>query len=82
MPEGPARTVGEAVRRASPPYDHRMELVNEFTVNAGIESCDLVVETVRALVFDGLDREDVAALERLAGHVVQQIEAAGLRTVS
>lgn len=40
------------------------------------------VETVRALVFDGLDREDVAALERLAGHVVQQIEAAGLRTVS
>jgi len=39
------------------------------------------VETVRALVFDGLDREDVAALERIAGHVVKQIEAAGLRTV-
>jgi DNA-binding MarR family transcriptional regulator len=40
------------------------------------------VETVRALVFDGLDREDVAALERIAGHVVKQIEAAGLRTVT
>jgi DNA-binding MarR family transcriptional regulator len=40
------------------------------------------VETVRALVFDGLGTEDVAALERIAGHVVQQIEAAGLRTVS
>ena len=40
------------------------------------------VETVRALVFDGLDSEEVAALERIAGHVVQQIEAAGLRTVS
>jgi DNA-binding MarR family transcriptional regulator len=40
------------------------------------------VETVRALVFDGLDRDDVAALERIAGHVVKQIEAAGLRTVT
>jgi DNA-binding MarR family transcriptional regulator len=40
------------------------------------------VETVRELVFDGLDPEEVAALERIAGHVVQQIEAAGLRTVS
>jgi DNA-binding MarR family transcriptional regulator len=40
------------------------------------------VETVRALVFDGLDVDDVAALERLAGHVVKQIEAAGLRTAT
>lgn len=40
------------------------------------------VETVRALVFDGLDEEDVAALERIAGHVVQRIEEAGLRTVT
>jgi DNA-binding MarR family transcriptional regulator len=39
------------------------------------------VETVRALVFDGLDREDVHDLERLAGHIVDRIEAAGLRTV-
>jgi DNA-binding MarR family transcriptional regulator len=39
------------------------------------------VETVRSLVFDGLSREDVAALERIAGHVVERIEKAGLRTV-
>lgn len=38
------------------------------------------VETVRSLVFDGLSREDVAALERIAGHVVERIEKAGLRT--
>jgi DNA-binding MarR family transcriptional regulator len=40
------------------------------------------VETVRSLVFDGLDAEDVAALERIAGHVVERIEQAGLRTVT
>ncbi len=40
------------------------------------------VETVRSLVFDGLPREDVAALERIAGHVVERIEQAGLRTVT
>lgn len=36
------------------------------------------VETVRSLVFDGLGDEDVAALERIAGHVVEQIEASRL----
>ena len=40
------------------------------------------VETVRSLVFDGLGREDVSALERIAGHVVERIEEAGLRTVT
>jgi DNA-binding MarR family transcriptional regulator len=40
------------------------------------------VETVRSLVFDGLPPEDVAALERIAGHVVGRIEQAGLRTVT
>jgi DNA-binding MarR family transcriptional regulator len=40
------------------------------------------VETVRSLVFDGLSRDDVAALERIAGHVVERIEAAGLRTIT
>jgi DNA-binding MarR family transcriptional regulator len=40
------------------------------------------VETVRSLVFDGLDAEDVAALEHIAGHVVERIEKAGLRTVT
>ena len=40
------------------------------------------VETVRSLVFDGLSAKDVAALERIAGHVVDRIEQAGLRTVT
>jgi hypothetical protein len=30
---------------------------------------------VRSLVFEGLSREDVAALERVAGHIVDRIEA-------
>ncbi len=34
------------------------------------------VGTVRSLVFDGLAPEDVAALERIAGHIVARIEAA------
>ena len=33
------------------------------------------VETVRSLVFDGLTPEDVAALNRVAGHIVDRIEA-------
>ena len=39
------------------------------------------VETVRSLVFDGLDPDDVRALERIAGHIVDRIEATGLRSV-
>jgi DNA-binding MarR family transcriptional regulator len=38
------------------------------------------VETVRSLVFDGLSRDDVAALERIAGHIVTRIEESRLRT--
>ena len=33
------------------------------------------VETVRSLVFDGLSCDEVAALERVAGHIVDRIEA-------
>ena len=40
------------------------------------------VETVRSLVFDHVDRDDVAALERIAGHIVDRIDKAGLRTVT
>ncbi len=40
------------------------------------------VETVRSLVFDGLEAEDVAALERITGHIVDRIEKAGLRTTT
>ena len=38
------------------------------------------VETVRSLVFDDLDREDVAALHRIAGHIVERIEASRLKS--
>lgn len=40
------------------------------------------VETVRALVFDGLSRDEVHQLERIAGAVVERIEKAGLRAVN
>jgi DNA-binding MarR family transcriptional regulator len=36
------------------------------------------VETVRSLVFDGLGADDVAALEKIAGHIVDRIEASKL----
>ncbi|HET6653672.1 MAG TPA: MarR family transcriptional regulator [Nocardioides sp.] len=36
------------------------------------------VETVRSLVFDGLEPDDIAALERVAGHIVDRIEASRL----
>ena len=38
------------------------------------------VETVRSLVFDDLAREDVAALHRIAGHIVERIEASRLKS--
>ena len=38
------------------------------------------VETVRSLVFEGLSADDVAALERVAGHIVASIEASRLGT--
>lgn len=40
------------------------------------------VETVRELVFDGLTPEQVSALRDIAGHIVERIEATGLRTVN
>jgi DNA-binding MarR family transcriptional regulator len=36
------------------------------------------VSTVRDLVFDDLDRDDVAALERIAGHIVDRIDKSAL----
>jgi DNA-binding MarR family transcriptional regulator len=40
------------------------------------------VETVRSLVFEDLSPDDVAALERIAGHIADRIEASRLRTTS
>jgi DNA-binding MarR family transcriptional regulator len=40
------------------------------------------VETVRDLVFDGLDAEDVQSLERVAGHIVSRIEESRLPSIT
>jgi DNA-binding MarR family transcriptional regulator len=40
------------------------------------------VETVRDLVFDGLDDEDVESLQRIAGHIVARIEESRLPSVT
>ena len=45
-----------------------------------VEAAPGHVRTVRELVFDGLAPDDVAALERIAGHVVAKIDRAGLPT--
>jgi len=38
------------------------------------------VETVRSLVYDGLDEKDVADLRRLMTHILDRIEQSGLRS--
>ncbi len=38
------------------------------------------VETVRSLVYDGLSDEDVQHLQRLMTHVLERIEASGLKS--
>jgi DNA-binding MarR family transcriptional regulator len=40
------------------------------------------VETVRALVFDDLDAEDVRSLTRIAGHIVDRIEQSRLPSIT
>ncbi len=38
------------------------------------------VETVRSLIYEGLDPEDVAQLRRLMAHILERIEASGLKS--
>ena len=40
------------------------------------------VETVRALVFDGLSDVEVRQLDALAGHIVERIESTDLRSIN
>ena len=47
-----------------------------------VEAAPGHVEMVRHLVFEGLGREDVAALDRIAGHIVARIESTDLRSVN
>jgi len=74
---------GWVARRASP-ASRRVTLVSltEEGWQVLVAAAPGHVETVRSLVFDGLSRDDVAALERIAGHVVDRIEQSRLRTTS
>jgi DNA-binding MarR family transcriptional regulator len=64
------------VARAPSPQSRRVTLV-DLTEDGGkvlVAAAPGHVETVRSLVFEGLSRADVAALERVAGHIVDRIE--------
>jgi DNA-binding MarR family transcriptional regulator len=68
------------VRRAPSPDSRRVTLASltEDGWDVVAKAAPGHVETVRSLVFDGLDADDVQALERIAGHVVGRIEASRL----
>jgi DNA-binding MarR family transcriptional regulator len=68
------------VSRTPSPDSRRVTLVSltEDGWDVVVKAAPGHVETVRSLVFDGLDDGDVAALGRLAGHIVDRIEASRL----
>jgi DNA-binding MarR family transcriptional regulator len=74
---------GWVVRRTSP-HSRRVTLVSltDEGWDVLVKAAPGHVETVRSLVFDELGPDDVAALERIAGHIVDQIEASKLGTTS
>ena len=45
-----------------------------------VEAAPGHVETVRSLVYDGLSAEDVTNLHKLMAHILERIEASGLRS--
>jgi DNA-binding MarR family transcriptional regulator len=68
------------VARAPSPHSRRVTMVTltDEGWRVLVEAAPGHVETVRALVFDGLGPEDVAALERVAGHIVDGIDGCRL----
>jgi DNA-binding MarR family transcriptional regulator len=72
------------VARTPSPHSRRVTLVRllEEGWQVLVDAAPGHVETVRCLVFDGLSAEDVAALERIAGHIVDRIEESRLRTTA
>ena len=68
------------VVRTPSPHSRRVTLVGltEEGWQVLVKAAPGHVETVRALVFDGLGPEDVAALERVAGHIVDGIDGSRL----
>lgn len=72
----------EWVRRCPSPVSRRVTLVSltEAGWTVLVAAAPGHVETVRQLVFDDLSPEEVAALERVAGSIVQRIEASRLKS--
>ena len=72
------------VARTPSPHSRRVTLVRltEEGWQVLVAAAPGHAETVRSLVFDDLSPSDVAALERIAGHIVDRIEASKLRTTS
>jgi DNA-binding MarR family transcriptional regulator len=72
------------VARSPSPHSRRVTLVSltEDGWKVLVDAAPGHVETVRSLIFDDLSREDVAALERIAGHIVERIESSRLKTTS
>ncbi|NUR06259.1 MAG: winged helix DNA-binding protein [Nocardioidaceae bacterium] len=70
------------VQRCPSPRSRRVTLVRltEDGWQVLVKAAPGHVETVRELVFDELGPEDVAALERIAGHIVERIEESRLRS--
>jgi len=70
------------VARQPSPHSRRVTLVSltDDGWNVLVAAAPGHVETVRSLVFDDLSREDVAALNRIAGHIVERIEASRLKS--
>ncbi len=68
------------VSRCPSPTSRRVTLVRltDDGLEVLVKAAPGHVETVRDLVFDGLDPGDVAALERIAGHIGDRIERSRL----
>jgi DNA-binding MarR family transcriptional regulator len=72
---------GWVARRPSP-HSRRVTLVSMTPegYQVLVDAAPGHVENVRDLVFEGLAADDVAALERIAGHIVERIEASKLQS--
>lgn len=71
------------VARKPSPQSRRVTLVTllEDGWQVLVKAAPGHVETVRSLVFEDLPPEDVAALRRIAGHIVERVEASRLRSI-
>ena len=70
------------VQREPSPESRRVTLARLTEAGWGVVQAAAPghVQAVRELVFDGLSEEDVAALERVAGHIAKRLEETDLKT--